>query len=156
MTDAPLPPPQAVAPAPQPVAAPAVAAYPYGAQAPTARRSPRLGQVAAIIGIALFVASIAVSILMGIAAGPHVEVGPNGFNANFSANDPDPAVRALAFGGFAHIALGGLFGTWAIVQGIVAIATNRGRGLGVLAVILGVVTPVISLAVYFGVVVSSI
>ena len=154
MTDAPLPPPEATSATPPSLAAAAAPGHPYGAPA-TGRPSPRVGQVAAIIGIALFVVSIAVSILMGIAAGPHVHVGPNGFNANFSANDPDPAVRALAFGSFAHIALGGLFGTWAIVQGIVAIATNRGRGLGVLAVILGVVTPVISLAVYFGVLLSS-
>jgi hypothetical protein len=91
------------------------APLPYGAPS-AVRRSPRLGQVAAIIGIAVFVISIAVSVLIGIAAAPHVQVGPGGFNANFSANDPDPAVRALAFGSFAHIALGGLFGTWAIVR----------------------------------------
>jgi hypothetical protein len=138
--------------APAPLPAPAL---PYGAQ-PVGRRSPRLGQVAAIVGIALFVVSIAVSVLMGIAAAPHVQTGPGGFNFNFSANDPDPAVRALAFGSFAHIALGGLFGTWAIVQGIAAIATNRGRGFGVLALILGILTPLISLGVYFGVLITNV
>jgi len=141
MTDAPVPP---AAPLP-----------PYGTSQ-VGRRSPRLGQVAAIIGIAVFVFSITVSVLIGIAAAPHVQVGPGGFNANFSANDPDPAVRALAFGSFAHIALGGLFGTWAIVQGIVAIATNRGRGFGVLALILGIVTPGISLGVYLGVIAANV
>ncbi|ROS77572.1 uncharacterized membrane protein HdeD (DUF308 family) [Curtobacterium sp. PhB130] len=51
--------------------------------------------------------------------------------------------------------IGTLFGLWGIVQGIVAIATKRGRGWGVFALILGVVAALVAFSVYIGIAVSS-
>jgi hypothetical protein len=47
-----------------------------------------------------------------------------------------------------------LFGLWGIVQGIVAIATKRGRRWGVFAIILAVVAFIVAFVVYIGVAVS--
>lgn len=48
-----------------------------------------------------------------------------------------------------------LFGVWGIVQGIVAIATKRGRRWGVFAIILAVVAVIVAFVVYIGIAVSS-
>ncbi|MBF4588519.1 hypothetical protein [Curtobacterium sp. VKM Ac-1395] len=48
-----------------------------------------------------------------------------------------------------------LFGVWGIVQGIVAIATKRGRRWGVFAVILAVVAVIVAFVVYIGIAVSA-
>lgn len=48
-----------------------------------------------------------------------------------------------------------LFGVWGIVQGIVAIATKRGRRWGVFAVVLAVVAVIVAFVVYIGIAVSA-
>ncbi|OIH95390.1 hypothetical protein BIU90_01405 [Curtobacterium sp. MCBA15_001] len=66
----------------------------------------------------------------------------------------DPATRSQLTIGSVLMGVGTLFGLWAIVQGIVAIATKRGRGLGIFAVILAVVAAIVAFSVYIGVAVA--
>lgn len=67
----------------------------------------------------------------------------------------NPAVESqLATGGIL-MGVGTLFGLWAIVQGIVAIATKRGRGWGVFALVLAVVAAIVAFVVYIGVAVAT-
>jgi hypothetical protein len=63
--------------------------------------------------------------------------------------DPNPVISALGLVGILHVMVGTLVGLWVITQGIVATATNRGRAFGIVAIALGVVTPGISLVLFF-------
>lgn len=66
----------------------------------------------------------------------------------------DPGVRSQLTLGSVLMGAGTLFGLWAIVQGIIAIATKRGRGWGVVALILAVVAAIVAFSVYIGVAVA--
>jgi hypothetical protein len=48
----------------------------------------------------------------------------------------------------AQALLGTIFGTWAVVQGIVAVAKNRGRSFGVVAIVVGASAPIVSVIVW--------
>jgi hypothetical protein len=138
MTDAapsPVPP-----PAPSPYVAPPTAVAPR----------PGLGRTALIAAIALFVVSVTISVVTGIIAAPYAERGAGGFRFNFMVGDPNPVISALGLVAILHALVGTLVGLWVMIQGIVAIATNRGRASGIVALILGFVTPGISLALYIG------
>lgn len=111
-------------------------------------RSRRLGWVAMIVGLGVFMLSVIAALLMGFAAAPYAIAGPNGFNVNLSINPDDPVETTLAVLAFSHVVLGTGLGVWAIVQGIVAIATRRGRAFGVVAVIAAFLAPGVSLVVY--------
>jgi predicted permease len=63
----------------------------------------------------------------------------------------DPTVTGqFAVGGIV-IGIAAILGLWALVQGIIAIVTKRGRGWGVFAVILAVVATIATFATYIGV-----
>jgi hypothetical protein len=67
----------------------------------------------------------------------------------------DPESMAGLGTGSVLMLVGSVFGLWAIVQGIVAIVTKRGRLWGILAIVLAVVAAVVAGAVYIGVAASS-
>jgi hypothetical protein len=50
-----------------------------------------------------------------------------------------------------QILLGTVFGTWALVQGIVATATNKGRRYGIIAIVLAVAAPIVSVIVWLAI-----
>jgi hypothetical protein len=111
-------------------------------------RSRRLGQVAMLLGLAVFAGSILASLLMGFAAAPYAISGPTGFNVNLQFDPNDPVESMLVVLAFAHVLLGTLVGVWALTQGIVAVATARGRAFGVVAIVAAALAPGISLVIY--------
>ncbi len=56
----------------------------------------------------------------------------------------------FAVGGIV-IGIAAILGLWALVQGIIAIVTKRGRGWGVFAVILAIVATIATFGTYIGV-----
>ncbi len=108
-----------------------------------------------LIGIGVFVLSLLTSVAMGSAAAPYAVRGSSGFNVTLSAASGDPVESMLAMLAFVHIALGTAFGVWAIVQGIIAIATKRGRGFGIVAAVFAFLAPGLSLLIYFAVAISA-
>ena len=125
---------------------------PYGEQqwARPALRPPRsktVGRVAMIAAICVFVLSLIAAALIGLASGPFAVRNGSGFYLNTS-NSSDPAFLAANIATLLHVALGTLVGIWALVQGIVAVATDRGRSVGVIAIVLAALAPVLSLVIY--------
>jgi hypothetical protein len=47
-----------------------------------------------------------------------------------------------------QILLGSVFGIWALAQGIIATATNRGRKFGVVAIVLSGAAPILSVIIW--------
>lgn len=68
----------------------------------------------------------------------------------------DPAAMSALGTGSVLLVVGSVFGLWAIVQGIVAIVTKRGRLWGVLAIILAVVAAFVAGIAYIAVAASSV
>ena len=128
-------------------------AYSMAAEAPP-QPSSRLGIVAMILGLGVFVLSLTSSLLMGVAAAPYAQSGPNGFSVNLMLDPSDPTETTLFLLAVTHMALGTAFGLWALVQGIVAIATRRGRAQGIVAVVAAFLAPGISAVVYAVVAIS--
>jgi hypothetical protein len=106
-----------------------------------APRSQRLGQVALLVAIVVFVGTIVVSILIGIAAGPFAVHNAGGFHYSFDIGSSNPTESALAVATLLQWSLGSALGIWALVQGIVAAATRRGRAFGVVAIVLSALGP---------------
>lgn len=111
-------------------------------------RSKRLGQLALVGAIAVFVLSLIASVLIGAATAPLSDTSAGGFQFNLEASSPDPVERALAIASLLHVGLGTVLGIAAMVAGILAIATRRGRGYGVAALIVAFLAPGISLIVF--------
>lgn len=63
----------------------------------------------------------------------------------------DPEVRSQLLGGFAVIGIAAVLGLWALVQGIIAAVTKRGRGWGIFAIVLAVVATIATFVTYVGV-----
>jgi len=140
------PPPGYAPPAGYPIApaasAPAHGAPTYGAPA-AARRSSLLGFIAlglaivATLGASLFAAIASFNI--GLGAGREISTRP--FTADFDWSVLVP-VRDWVLMGEVSFWVGTALGVWALVQGIVAIVTGRGRGAGIAAVIVAAVGPI--------------
>lgn len=108
-------------------------------------RAGRIGLIAAVILLAL---SLTLSVILGILGAPYVDRNAGGFQFNFPFGDPRPTVSLIGLLSPLHALVGGLVGIWIIVQSIVAIAADWGRTAGIVALVLAVVTPMISLAVF--------
>jgi hypothetical protein len=138
--------------------APAHAApAPYSAAAPTpAPAKPKtLGTVAFVLALAVFVISLAVSVLNGMAAAPFADTR-GGLSYSTDLSSSDPAEVAVGIASMAHILIGSLLGITALVLGIIAAASNRGRALGIVGAVLAFLAPGLSLAVFFGVLAASV
>jgi hypothetical protein len=99
----------------------------------------------ATVGAAL-VAAIA-SFDIGLGAGREIAGRPTGAEFDWSILTP---VREWVLLAEVSFWIGSALGVWALVQGIVAIATRRGRGAGIAAVIIAGLGPVV-----FGIVVQA-
>lgn len=129
-------------------------AVPYSSAPQVPPRSTRLGLVAMLIGIGVFVLSLLASVGMGIAAAPYAVNEGGNVSVMLSGNSGDPRETLLTFLALAHGGLGTLLGVWALVQGIIAIATRRGRTFGIVAVIVAFLAPGLSMITYFGIALS--
>lgn len=67
----------------------------------------------------------------------------------------DPAVRSQFMGGIAVAGVAAVLGLWALVQGIIAAVTKRGRVWGIFAIILAVVATIATIVTYIGVAAAS-
>ncbi len=111
------------------------------------QRHGLLGAAALTAAIVLFAVSIVASIVIGTSAADLVGDGVFSVDSNSS----DPAERAVAVSIIAHEGIGTAIGVAAIVAGIVAIVTRKGRTPGILAIIIAALTPGISLVVFFAI-----
>ncbi|MET3450405.1 hypothetical protein [Curtobacterium sp. 1544] len=144
----------------------AAAAAPTSAGAPSwqgyeepKRKKKTVGVVAFILGLASLVIGVIGGWIMGSALANSDAlsglVPTDGSTPDQSQlqqqlmNDPNVMSQIGAGGVVAGIAA--LLGLWALVQGIVAIATKRGRGWGVFAIILAVVATIATFGTYIGV-----
>jgi len=144
----------------------AAAAAPTSAGAPSwqgyeepKRKKKTVGVVAFILGLASLVLGVVGGWIMGSAlAGSDALSGlvpTDGSTPDQSQlqqqllNDPNVVSQIGAGAVVAGIAA--LLGIWALVQGIIAIATKRGRGWGVFAIILAVVATIATFGTYVGV-----
>lgn len=130
-----------------PLAAPAPV---YGAGAP-ARRSSALGLIALALAL---VATVGAGIMGAIASyriglGAGREITLRTFDADFDWSILSP-VRDWVLLGEVSFWVGTALGVWALVQGIVAIVTARGRGAGIAAVIVAALGPIVFGAVVQG------
>jgi hypothetical protein len=129
---------------------------PYAAAAPVPAKSKALGMVAFFIALAVFIVSLIVSALNGVAAAPFTDTSGNGFNYNTDLSSSDPAEVAVGLATMAHILIGSLAGIAALVLGIIAAVSNRGRGFGIAAAIIAFLAPGLSLVTFFVVLALSV
>lgn len=107
------------------------------------KRSAALGVIA--LGVALL-ATVGASLLAAIASfniglGAGREIASRSFDADFDWSILAP-VRDWVLLGEVSFWVGTALGIWALVQGIVAIVTARGRGAGIAAVVIAAVGPI--------------
>ncbi|GAA5091319.1 hypothetical protein GCM10025760_18310 [Microbacterium yannicii] len=121
---------------------PVAASGQYGTGIP-ARRSGVLGVVALALAL---VATVGAGIVGAIASfriglGAGREISARAFDADFDWSVLSP-VRDWVLLGEVAFWVGTVLGLWALVQGIVAIVTARGRGAGIAAVIVAALGPI--------------
>lgn len=136
---------------------PATTPTPYDPAAPALHtaQSKTLGKVAFFLGLAVFVVSLVVSALNGVAAAPFADTS-NGLSFNTNFESSDSAEVAVSVATMAHILIGTLAGIAALALGIIAAVTNRGRGFGIAGAIFAFLAPGLSLGLFFGVLASSV
>ena len=93
-----------------------------------------------IMAIVVFGLSLLTSVLVGL-FGTTVLEYRTATSAGFHSS---PDLSVFGFQAF----IGTVFGTWAVVQGIVAAAKNRGRVYGVVAIVVGASAPIVSVIVW--------
>ncbi|WP_241702396.1 hypothetical protein [Leifsonia shinshuensis] len=123
---------------------------PYFSAPPAPPRPRALGVASMAIAIAVFVLSIVASVVVGMSAGPLASRTASSFSFNTSDLTPDQAAAfapvALLMG--AQILLGTILGITALVLGIIAAATKRGRAFGVVGIAVAAAAPIVSFLVY--------
>jgi hypothetical protein len=133
-------------------APPPVYAY-AGPPVPSAGRprSRALGLAAMIVALWVTLLSIVASVLTGLAIAPLVRYDPSTYGSpdgigRTPAQEQTFGLVTILMG--AHVLLGTLLGIVALVLGIVAAATGRGRAFGIVAIVLAVIAPIASYLVY--------
>lgn len=144
----PAPPAGAYAPppgyaAPVGYAAPGATSAPAFGAAPPAKRSATLGIIALVVAIvatagASIFAAIA-SFSIGLGAGKGIATRPIDADFDWSILTP---VRDWVLLGEVSFWVGTALGVWALIQGVIAIVTARGRGAGIAAVVVAALGPV--------------
>jgi hypothetical protein len=107
-------------------------------------RSKRLGIIALVVAVVVLLLAVAISVIVGVGAVPYTQHAGGGFSFNLNANSSDPTEAALAALGLAQGIGGTLLGLGAIIMGIIAIATRRGRGFGIAALVVAVLAPILT------------
>lgn len=124
-------------------------AYAYPVATPVVEKKG-LGLASLIVAVALFVISLIWAIANGVVLSSIVGVSDDfasGFEAGTAAGQtPAGALAGLSIG--AHVLIGTLAGVTAIVLGIIAIVTKRGRVFGIVGLSLAVLAPIVSFVAY--------
>lgn len=114
-----------------------------------------LGPRARNLAIGVLVGSLVMSVFMGFAAAPYAYNGPQGAGVSLQFDSEDPHELRLAVIAGIHMLVGTVLGTWALIQGIVAVSTKRGAGAGVAAIVVAFIAPGLSLAVYMSIAIAN-
>lgn len=114
---------------------------PVGAQP---RNSNRLGVVALWVAVIAAVGSIVVSAVNG------TQIVGIQVDSLDGVTEDQQSLLATQFGLMGTQLAWALLGLWGLIQGIFAVATDRGRGAGIGAVVVAVLFPIISFAVFLG------
>lgn len=143
----------------------AAAAAPTSANAPAwqsydepKRKKKTVGVVAFVLALVAVVLAVVAGTVFGSAFGANSAIRDailNGSAATQSGQEDlqrqlmnDPTILTSSGGAGIAILIGTVLGLWALVQGIIAIVTKRGRAFGVVAVILAVLGPVVLYIVF--------
>lgn len=134
------------------------AAFGWGAPAPVPPRSRGLGLAALLIAAPLFLLSIIASVVVGMSAGPYATRTSTSFAFNTSDLSPAQAEAFAPVGVLmgVQLLLGTVLGILALVLGIIAVATKRGRAFGVVAIVRAAAAPIVSFAVYVGALIATL
>ena len=92
-------------------------------------------------------ATIAVSVVIGVGAVPFAVQNAGGVHYNLDLGSSDPTESALAAASLIQGFPGTALGIWALVHGIVAVATRRGREYGIVAIVLAGLGPIVTAGV---------
>jgi len=140
-------------------AAPASAGAPswHGYEEPK-RKKKTVGVVAFIVALVALALAVVAGIVFGSAFGGSSAIRDSlldGSAATESGQQDlqqqlmnDPSLVTSSGGAGIAILAGTVLGLWAIVQGIIAIVTKRGRAFGVIALIVAVVAPIVLYIVF--------
>lgn len=124
------------------------------------RKKKTIGVVAFILGLLALVLGVIGGYIMGSALADSDALGSivqNGGTTSFNQEDAtrdlmnDPAVVSQLAGGAVVAGIAAILGLWAVVQGIIAVVTKRGRGWGVFAIVLAAVATIATFGTYIGV-----
>lgn len=143
----------------------AAAAAPTSAGAPSwqgyeepKRKKKTVGVVAFIVALVALALAVVAGIVFGSAFGGSSAIRDSlldGSAATESGQQDlqqqlmnDPSLVTSSGGAGIAILAGTVLGLWAIVQGIIAIVTKRGRAFGVIALIVAVVAPIVLYIVF--------
>ena len=116
----------------------------YGGPLPTPARVRTTGIVALAVGLLALVGStLVVSVAafqIGLGAGRGLASRPLSADFDWSILSP---VRTWVLVGEISFWAGTVLGLWALIQGVIAIVTDRGRGAGIAAVALAAAAPIV-------------
>lgn len=128
---------------------------------PKPAKKKTLGVVAFVLGLVSLVLGVVGGYLMGTALANSSVLGDiarNGGNGSVEQQQQlqqqlmnDPAVMGQLGIGAIVAGIAALIGLWALVQGIIAAVTKRGRGWGVFAIVLAVVATIATFVTYIAV-----
>jgi hypothetical protein len=111
------------------------------------RRSRRLGRIALLLALLALFGAVAVSVFVGLQAGPYTVRTGSSFSMNLDPASTVPGEAALALVWIFGWVVCTVLGVWAFVQGIVAAVTGRGRAAGIAAIVIAVLAPALSAVV---------
>lgn len=126
---------------------------------PKPKKKKTVGIIAFVLGLLALVLGVVGGYIMGSAisnSGVLDQITQNG-STNLTPEQmqnevmSDPDVRSQLVGGIAVIGIAAFLGLWALVQGIIAAVTKRGRVWGILAIVLAVVATIATFVTYAGV-----
>lgn len=157
------PPPAAAPASPPPAAAPSGSGYPvqsdpgYAPPAPAAGAKPKgpktLGLIAFVVALLAVVVGSVLTYLGGLQVGPLAQYADTTTGTVDTTDIPADAQQAALAGG-ALIVAGfvamAVLALWGFIQGIIAAVKNRGRGWGIAAIIIAVLS-VIPVSIFLGV-----
>jgi uncharacterized membrane protein YccF (DUF307 family) len=127
-------------------------AYPGQALASASARPKTVGIIAFVVGLVVLIGAPIASGFVAQGVSPLMSYYANGgIDVSDIPADEMTAVSAAGFGVIATILFAAVFGLWALVQGIVAAVTKRGRVFGILAIVCSVLAPIVSVIVFYAV-----
>jgi hypothetical protein len=111
-------------------------------------KSPKLGQIAFLMALAVLVLSVLASVLIGLDGTTITSYNDTVINNSGGTSQSGFRINPNQAAAGAQGVIGSIFGIWALVQGIIATVQNRGRRFGIIAIILAATAPILSAVVW--------